>query len=105
MCTVITTASLDRVNEYHGLHREIETTRARVPREAMERIERATNPEVTDEQRANMNRRLNPLTAYIPTSSVSPRSKSFGSVEIFEGPKLEVIDLSIKKLKQCLCTM
>jgi hypothetical protein len=28
MCTVITTASLDRVNENLGPHREIETTRA-----------------------------------------------------------------------------
>ena len=38
MCTVITTASTDRVNEYHGPHREIETTRARERREAMERL-------------------------------------------------------------------
>jgi PP-loop superfamily ATP-utilizing enzyme len=70
MGTVITTASLDRVNEYHGFHREIETTKARVRREAMERLERATDPDVMDEQRVNMNRRLNPLTAYILTSSV-----------------------------------
>ena len=56
MCTVITTASTDRVNEYHGPHREIETTRARKRREAMERLERATDPEVMDEQRVNMNR-------------------------------------------------
>jgi hypothetical protein len=26
MCTVITTASLDRANEYHGSHCQIETT-------------------------------------------------------------------------------
>ena len=56
MCTVITTASTDRVNEYHGPHREIETTRARERREEMERLERATDPEVMDEQRVNMNR-------------------------------------------------
>jgi hypothetical protein len=96
---VITTASLDRVNEYHGPHREIETTRARVRREAMERLERATNSEVMDEQRVNMHRRLNPLTAYIPTSPVSPRSESSGSVEIVEGPKPEVIDLSIDEIE------
>jgi hypothetical protein len=29
MVSVITTASMDRVNEYHGSHCEIETTRAR----------------------------------------------------------------------------
>jgi hypothetical protein len=97
MGTVITTASLDRVNEYHGSHREIETTRAKVRREAVERLERATDPEIMDEQRVNMNRRLNPLTAYIPSSPVSPRSDSSGGVEIVEGPKPEVIDLSIDK--------
>jgi len=105
MSTVITTASSDRVNEYHGPHREIETTRARVRREAMERLERATDPEIMDEQRVNMTRRLNPLTAYIPTSPVSPRStvssisESSGSVEIVEGPKPDVIDLSIEEIE------
>ncbi|WP_371078989.1 hypothetical protein, partial [Salmonella enterica] len=64
----------------------------------MERLERATDPEIMDEQRVNMNRRLNPLVAYIPTSPVSPRapmSTSSGSVEIIERPTPEVIDLSI----------
>ena len=65
----------------------------------MERRERATDPEVMDEQRVNMNRRLNPLTAYISTSPVSPRSDSSGSVEIVEGPKPEVIDLSIGEIE------
>ena len=74
-------------------------TRARGRREAIERLERATDPEVLDEQRVNMNRRLNPLTAYIPTSPVSPRSASFGSVQIVEGPKPEVIVLSIDEIK------
>jgi hypothetical protein len=95
MSTVITTASLDRINENHGPHRVIETTGARAHREDMERLERATDPEIMEEKRVNMNRRLNPLTAYIPTSPVSPRSDSFGGVEIVEGPKPEVIDLSI----------
>jgi hypothetical protein len=102
IASVITTATLDRVNEYHGPHREIETTRARVRREAMERLERATDPEIMDEQRVNMNRILNPLTAYIPMSPVSsgsPMSASSGSVEIVEGPKPEVIDLSIDKIE------
>ena len=61
MSTVITTAATDRVNEYHGSHREIETTTARRRREAMERLERATDPEIIDKHRVNMNRRLNPL--------------------------------------------
>ena len=56
MCAAITTASLDRVNKYHGLHRELKTMRARVRREAMERLKRATDPEVMDEQRVNMTR-------------------------------------------------
>jgi hypothetical protein len=46
-----------------------------------------------------MNRRQNPLPAYIPTSPVSPRSASSGSVEIAEGPKPEVIDLSIDEIE------
>jgi hypothetical protein len=102
MSTVITTASSDRVNEYHGPHREIETTTARRRREAMERLERATDPDIMDEQRVNMNRRLNPLVAYIPTSPVSPRSPmstSSGIVEIVEGPAPEVIDLSIDEIE------
>ena len=49
MSTVTTTASTDRVNEYHGPHREIETTNARRRREAMERLERATDPEIMEE--------------------------------------------------------
>ena len=68
----------------------------------MERLERATDPEIMDEQRVNMNRRLNPLVAYIPTSPVSPRSpmsSSSGSVEIVEGPAPEVIDLSIDEIE------
>jgi hypothetical protein len=99
MCTVITTASLDRANEYHGLHRELETTRVRVRREAMERLERATEPEVMDGQRLNMNTRLYPLTSYNSTSPGSPRLESSGSVEIVEGPKPEVIDLSINEIE------
>jgi hypothetical protein len=97
--TVISTTSLDRINEYHGPHREIETTRARARSEAMERLERATNPEIMEDKRVNMNRRLNPLTAYISTSPVSPRSDSSGGVEIVEGPKPEVIDLSIDEIE------
>ena len=81
MCIVITTASLDRINEYHGPHRELETTRARVLREAMERLERATDPEVMDEQRVNMTRRQTPITAHVPTSPQSPRSESSESVK------------------------
>ena len=49
-----------------------------------------------------MQRRLNPLTAYVPTSPVSPRSPasdSSGSVQIVEGPKSEVIDLSIDEIE------
>ena len=70
--------------------------------EAMERLERATDPEIMDEQRVNMSRRLNPLVAHIPTSPVSPRSpmsSSSGSVEIVEGPAPEVIDLSIDEIE------
>ena len=55
-----------------------------------------------NEQRVNMQRRLNPLTAYIPTSPVSPRlpaSDSSGSAQIVEGPKPEVIDLSIDEIE------
>ena len=55
-----------------------------------------------DEQRVNMSIRLNPLTAYVPTSPVSPRSPasdSSGSVQIVEGPKPEVIDLSIDEIE------
>ena len=102
MCSIITSASTDRVNEYHGPHRELEPTRVRERREAMERFQRATDPEVMDEQRVNMRRRLNPLTAYVPTSPVSPRSPasdSSGSVQIVEGPKPEVIDLSIDEIE------
>ena len=68
----------------------------------MERVQRATNPEVMDEQRVHMRRRLNPLTAYVPTSPVSPRSPasdSSGSVQIVEGPKPDVIDLSIDEIE------
>jgi hypothetical protein len=90
---------MDRVNEYHGPHREIETTRARVRREAMKRLERATDPEIMDEQRVNMSRKQNPLTAYIPTSPVSPKSDSSGGVEIVEEPKPEIIDLSIDEIE------
>jgi short subunit dehydrogenase-like uncharacterized protein len=97
--SVITTASLDRVNEYHGPHREIETSTARVRRESMERLQRVTDPEVMNEHRVNMTRRLNPLTEYIFTSPVSPRSASSGSVWIIEGPKPEVIDLSIDEME------
>jgi hypothetical protein len=102
MCSIITSAPNDRVNEYHGPHREIEPTSVRERREAMERLQRATDPEVMDEQRVNMQRRLNPLTAYVPTSPVSPRSPasdSSGSVQIVEGPKPEVIDLSIDEIE------
>ena len=41
-----------------------------------------------------MNRRLSPLTAYKPTSPVSS-----GGVEIVEGPKPEVIGLSIDEIE------
>ena len=71
MCSIITSTPTDRVNEYHGPHREIEPTSVRERKEAMERLQRATDPEVMDEQRVNMQRRLNPLTAYVPTSPVS----------------------------------
>ena len=50
----------------------------------------------------NMQRRLNPLTVYVPTSPVSPRSPasdSSGSVQIVEGPKPEVIDLNIDEIE------
>jgi hypothetical protein len=97
--TVITTASSDRVNEYHGPHQKMETTRARRRREAMERLERATDLEIMEEQKVNKNRRLDPLIAYIPTSPVSPMSASSGSVEIVEGPKPDVIDLSIDEIE------
>jgi hypothetical protein len=50
MCTVITTAAHDRVNEYLGSHRKIETTRARERWEAKERLQRATYSDVMDEQ-------------------------------------------------------
>ena len=49
-----------------------------------------------------MQRRLNTLAAYVPTSPVSPRSPvsdSSGSVQIVEGPKPEVIDLSIDEIE------
>ena len=68
----------------------------------MERLQRATDREVMDEQRVNMNRRLNPLTAYAPTSPVHPRSPdsdSSDNVQIVEGPKPEVIDLSIDEIE------
>ena len=84
MCSITTSAPSDRVNEYLGPHREIEPTSVREQREAMERLQRATNPEVMHEQRVNMNRRLTPLTAYVPTSPVHPRSPasdSSGSVQ------------------------
>ena len=68
----------------------------------MERLQRATDPEVMDEQHVNMKRRLNPLTAYVSKSPVYPRSPvsdSSGSVQIVEGPKPEVIDLSIDEIE------
>ena len=102
MCSIITSASTDRVNEYHGPHREIEPTRVRERREAMEQLQRATDPEVMDEQHVNMQRRLKPLTAFVPTSPVSPRSPasdSSGSVQIVKGPKPEVINLSIDEIE------
>ena len=102
MCSIITSAPSDRVNEYLGTHRKIEPTSVRERREAMERLQRATDPEIMDEQRVNMNRRLNPLTAYVPTTPVhpgSPVSDSSGSVQIVEGPKPEVIDLSIDEIE------
>ena len=80
MCTVITTASTNRVNEYIGLHRLIEPTQSRLRREAMERLTRATDSEVIDEQRVNMNQKRTPINAYVPTSPQSPRSESSGSV-------------------------
>ena len=57
-----------------------------------------------DEKRVNMNRSLNPLTAYIPTSPVTPKSELFGSVEIVEGPRPEVIDLSIDEIEAMFMT-
>ena len=102
MCSIITSASTDRAIEYHGTHREIETKTVRERWEVMERLQRATDPEVMDEQRVNMQRRLNPLTSYVPTSLVSPRSPasdSSGSVQIVEGPKPEVIDLNIDEIE------
>jgi hypothetical protein len=65
----------------------------------MERPQRAENPEAIDEQRVNMNRKRTPITAYVPTSTQSPRSESSGSVQIVEGPKPEVIDLSIEEIE------
>ena len=102
MCSIITSAPSDRVNEYLGPHREIEPTSVRERREAMERLQCATDSEVMDEQHVNMNRRLNPLTAYVPTSPVYPRSPasdSSSSVQIVEGPNPEVIDLSIDEIE------
>ena len=102
MCSIITSAPSDRVNEYLVPHREIEPKSVRERREAIERLQRATDPEVMEEQRVNMNRRLNQLTAYVPTSPVHPRSPvsdSSGSVQIVEGPKPEVIDLSIDEIE------
>jgi hypothetical protein len=78
MCTVLTTAAHDRVNEYLGPHREIETFRARERREAMERLQRATDPEIMDEQRVNLNRRRAPITVYVPPSPQSPGSELSG---------------------------
>jgi hypothetical protein len=65
----------------------------------MKRLQRATDPEVMDEQRVNLNRKKAPNTAYVPTSPQSPRSESSKSVQIVEGPKPEVIDLSIDEIK------
>ena len=76
MCTVITTASADRVNEYLDQHRLIEPTQSRLRREAIERLNRATDSEVIVEQRVNMNRKRTPINAYVPTSPQSPRSES-----------------------------
>jgi hypothetical protein len=64
----------------------------------MERLNRATDPEVMDEQRVNMNRKRTPINAYVLTSLQSLRSKSTSSVQIVEGPKPEVIDPSIDKI-------
>jgi hypothetical protein len=99
MFTVITTASTDRVNEYLGLHRVIDPTQIRLRRKAMDRFIRETDPEVMDEQRVNINRKRTPINAYVPTSPQTPRSKSSGSVQIVEGPKPEVIDLSIDEIE------
>jgi hypothetical protein len=107
MCTVITTAALDRVNEYLGPHRHIEMTGAierreamkKLKQETMEKLKRATDPEVMDEQRVNMNRKRTPITAYVPTSPQSPRLESSGSLQIVEGLKPEVIDLSIDEIE------
>ena len=59
---------------------KIEPTRVRERREAMEIFQRATDPEVTVPPR-------------------SPVSDSSGSVQIVEGPKPEVIDLSIDEIE------
>jgi hypothetical protein len=98
MCTVITTAFTDRVNEYLGPHRLIEPTQSRLRREAIERLNRATDSEVMDVERVNMNRKRTPINAYVLTSLQSLRSKSTSSVQIVEGPKPEVIDPSIDKI-------
>jgi hypothetical protein len=68
----------------------------------MERLNRTTDPEVIDEQRVNMNRKRIPINAYVPASPQSPRSESSGSVQIVEGPKPEVIDLSMDENKAML---
>jgi hypothetical protein len=79
-------------------------TTTKVRHESMERLECATDPEVMYEQQVNMNRRLNPLTAYNPISPVTPRSESSGSAEIVEGPRPEVIDLSIDEIEAMFIT-
>jgi hypothetical protein len=65
----------------------------------MKSLQRATDSEVMDEQRVNINRRQTPITAYVPTSPQSPRSDLSGSVQFVEEPKPEVIDLSIDEIE------
>jgi hypothetical protein len=102
MCTVITSAFLDKVDEYFGLHREIEMTQKSLRREAIERLQRAADPEVMGKQRVNMAQKRTPRNVYVPTSPKSPRSESSGSVQIMEKAKLEVKDLSIDEIEAML---
>jgi hypothetical protein len=72
MYSVINKASFDRVNEYLGPHREIETTLGESEWEALKRLQRAKDLEVMDEQRVILARRHTPSNVYVTTPPRSP---------------------------------
>jgi hypothetical protein len=65
---------------------------------------RATDPEIMDEHKVNTLRKMSLPNSTSITTMTTPKSDSFGSVQVVEKPKPKVIVLSIEDIEDMFQT-